>query len=175
MRAFLMSLSFAALVLGQSVRADDNKKDDGPVDDKTFATKAAAGGAAEVKFAEFAQKNAQSEKVKEFARMMVKDHTKANEELMAAAKAQNVNVSNSLPPKKQEAFDKLSKLQAEFDQEYMKMMVEGHEKMLKLFEGESKNGTDGELKKFAEKCLPTIREHLTHAKEIADSAKGKDK
>jgi putative membrane protein len=49
----------------------------------------------------------------------------------------------------------------------MHHMVMGHEEAVSLFEKQAKNGKDGDLKAFAEKTLPTLKEHLKMAKEVA--------
>src|SRR6187402_3719502 len=54
--------------------------------DAKFAVDAANGGMAEVALGKLAQTKATNAKVKEFADMMVMDHSKANDELMALAK-----------------------------------------------------------------------------------------
>ena len=50
-----------------------------------FVKKAAAGGAAEVKLSELANDRGSNAKVKDFAKQMVTDHTKANDELKPIA------------------------------------------------------------------------------------------
>lgn len=52
-----------------------------------FVKKAGAGGAAEVEMGELGAEKATNAEVKAFAQKMVADHTKANKELMAVAKA----------------------------------------------------------------------------------------
>src|SRR5207248_6437936 len=67
--AALFGLTLSALaLLGANVSGDGDKK---------FVTKAAQGGAAEVKMGRLAAENAQSEDVKTFGKKMVEDHTKA--------------------------------------------------------------------------------------------------
>ena len=58
--------------------------------DQIFATKAAAGGKAEVSLGQLATKNAASPQVRQFGQQMVTDHTQAGEELQAIARKQNV-------------------------------------------------------------------------------------
>ena len=53
--------------------------------DSTFAMEAASGGIMEVEAANMAQQNASNERVKAFAAMMVRDHSKANDELKSLA------------------------------------------------------------------------------------------
>src|SRR5437773_3466918 len=103
----------AALVVCAPAGADEKNR---PADDKHFVTKAATCGHAEVKISELAEKHASNEKVKEFARMMVTEHTKANEQLAEHAKNQKVAVVAGLEKDKRDLFDRLSKLNGdEFD------------------------------------------------------------
>ena len=63
--------------------------------------------------------------------------------------------------KPKELCDQLSKLKgAGFDRAYSRDMVSGHEKAIERFEAEAKNGQDPAVKAWAEKWLPTLREHL---------------
>jgi len=47
-------------------------------------------------------------------------------------------------------------------------MVEDHEKDVKAFEQEAQSGQDPEVKAWAAKQLPTLREHLSQAKSVRD-------
>ena len=62
---------------------------------KTFG----AGNAAEVKMGELALKNAESQDVKDFAQMMITDHSKANEQLGEVAKNHNIDFPPDAPEK----------------------------------------------------------------------------
>ena len=50
----------------------------------------------------------------------------------------------------------------------MTSMVEDHEKDVKAFEQEAQSGQDPEVKAWAAKQLPTLREHLSQAKSVLD-------
>jgi len=54
----------------------------------------------------------------------------------------------------------------EFDRKYMTMMVTDHEKAVALFISASQSN-DTEVRAFAVKTLPTLKEHLTHARTIS--------
>jgi putative membrane protein len=158
------------LFLANSAFTDD-KKDDAKGDDQ-FVTEAAAGGMMEVKLGQLAVERASNPDVKKFAQRMVDDHGKANKNLMGVADKKGIKVSTDLPKKHQETLDQLAKLKgAEFDRAYMKLMVMDHEQDLKEFEKESKSGNDPDVKEFAAKTLPVIREHLTMAMDIWDRIK----
>jgi putative membrane protein len=45
-------------------------------------------------------------------------------------------------------------------------MVKDHEEDIAEFEKEARSGKDADLKAFAEKTLPTLKEHLKMAKEL---------
>jgi putative membrane protein len=53
----------------------------------------------------------------------------------------------------------------------MKMMVNGHEDVVKDFEKCAQNGTDPDVKTFAAQTLPTVRMHLDSAKAIHKALK----
>ncbi len=123
--------------------------------DKAFIKDAAEGGMMEVAMGRVAEKNATDSEAKNFGARMVKDHSKANEELKAIAKEENVEW-----PAEKEAGKWKS------DKGYMDAMVKDHEKDLAAFEKEAKNGSDPKVKSFADKTAKTVREHLEMAKEI---------
>src|SRR5262245_15097643 len=77
-----------AVVLVGPGRADEDKK----ITDEEFVRQAVAGGMFEVKSAEFALDQSTSDKVKKFARELINDHTKANQELTALARRKGIAV-----------------------------------------------------------------------------------
>jgi putative membrane protein len=138
----------------------------------TFTVKAGGGGMMEVQLGTMAQQNAQSPRVKSFGAMMVRDHTKANKELMALATSKNISIPSALPAKLQEHVDEMKKLKgADFDKHYMDMMTDDHKEDIDLFERAVKNLKDQELKAFASKTLPVLHMHLDSAKAIKDAIK----
>jgi putative membrane protein len=75
---------------------------------------------------------------------------------------------SQLKGKHREAMDKLAKLSgADFDREYMRNQVKDHEKAVALFERQANSGSDADLKAFATKTLPTLREHHQMARDLA--------
>ena len=137
-----------------------------------FAVKAANGGMAEVELGKLAQEKGTSQAVKDFGGMMVKDHSKANEEMIAIAKSKNITLPSTLGKEEQEVKDKLAaKSGTEFDKAYVDDMLEDHKKDIKEFEDATKNLTDAELKAFAVKTLPTLKMHLAEVQKIHDQMK----
>jgi putative membrane protein len=141
-----------------------------PADSATimFMTKAASGGTMEVQLGQYAQEQAQSQRVKDFGAMMVRDHTKANDELKSLASNKNVTLSDSLMPgHKRHVTELKNKKGAAFDKAYMTMMVQDHQKDVQEFEKASNNLSDGEVKAFATRTLPVLRAHLDSATAIS--------
>lgn len=140
--------------------------------DSKFAVSAASGGMMEVQLGELAKQKAASQQVKDFGAMMVRDHTKANDELKALAIQKNI----TLPPAPgEDHMDHIKNLTEksgkDFDKAYIDMMVDDHEKDVKKFEECSKDGKDADLKAFAAKTLPTLQQHLDAVKKLKASMK----
>jgi putative membrane protein len=160
----IMMIALAALAFQacKSVTADDAK----------FATTAASDGMAEVNAGKMAQNKAVSKRVKEFAAMMVNDHTKAGDELAALAKTKNISLPLTPDADHKKAADDLAaKSGKAFDKAYINAMLDGHKKAVKLFEDASQNCKDPDLKAFATKTLPTLKMHLYSVQAIHDSMK----
>ena len=134
---------------------------------QVFVNHAATGGMAEVEMGKLAGAKASSPDVKKFAEQMVSDHTKANEELEKIATGKSLKVPTALDAEHKAKLETLSKKTgAEFDKAYMQAQVSGHEKMQQLLSDEAKNSKDADLKTFAEKTLPTVKEHYQMATEL---------
>jgi putative membrane protein len=133
--------------------------------DKNFLTHAAQGGEAEVELGRLAQQKAADAQVKAFGQRMETDHSKATSELRALIAQKGLTVPGGLPPDALALKNRLDKLQgATFDQAYMRAMVDDHVKDVRAFEMTAKS-TDPDIKAFAEKTLPTLREHLKMAQD----------
>ena len=132
--------------------------------DKDFVTKAAEGGAAEVQMAQLAQQKSTNAGVKQFAQGMIDDHTPANKKLADLAAAKGMTAPTEPSAAQQKMLAKLQTMDgAKFDHAYLTGQVKAHQTMLKLFERESTNGKDTDLKSFAEATTPVIQKHITMA------------
>lgn len=164
MKRFFTSIALFAVAALSLAACDKEAKNSG-----SFTTNAAQGGMVEVKLGNLALAKAQSEEVKRFAEMMVADHTKANNDLKEVAAKKSVALPTDVSDEQKSMLDKLAKLSgADFDKEYVKAMVEDHEKDVKEFKTQSENGTDADVKAFATRTLPTLESHLAMIKGIKD-------
>lgn len=135
--------------------------------DDTFARNAAEGGLAEVKLGQLAQEKGTNPAVKNFGRQMVRDHSKANDDLKTTAEKENLTLPTEMNKSDQAAYDRLSKLSGEsFDKAYARDMVRDHSKDVAEFQKEAKNGRDQSIKSFAEQTVPTLQNHLDQARQM---------
>jgi putative membrane protein len=141
--------------------------------DKLFAQLLGAGGLAEVEFGKMADGKAQSSNVKDFARRMVQDHSKANEQLEQLAKQANIPLSHQLGPDETAMKDELDRSPtANFDLAYMQGQLIGHQKAIILLQYEIGQGQDSELQRFAAESLPIVMGHLEMARAVMDELTG---
>jgi putative membrane protein len=135
--------------------------------DRNFLMTAGQGGHAEVMLAELAQKKAMNSEVKSLAARLEKDHSANNKELESLASSKGVMLSKDLDAEHKQAQSRLEKLEgAAFDKAYASEMVYGHKKMIALYEQASKS-KDAQIRAYADKTLPTLKEHLSEAQKAA--------
>jgi putative membrane protein len=138
-----------------------------------FVEKAAMSDMYEVEAGKIAASKGQSEQVKKFGQHMVEAHSKTTEELKALVKTENVKAElpAKLDSKHQGMIDDLNEAKPEdFDETYAKQQVNAHEDAVDLFDKYAKDGDNGNLKQFAQKTLPMIKEHLDMAKKLPGEA-----
>jgi putative membrane protein len=155
----------AMLVENAKVEGQDNEQGD-----QGFLNEAASGGMMEVELGRYAQENAVNPRVKNFGAMMVRDHSKANDELKSLASSKSLTLPSSMDEKHMNKVNELKgKTGADFDKEYMKEMVDDHEKDVDEFRKQSENAKDADIKAFAAKTLPILQTHQDSAKAIRDA------
>lgn len=140
--------------------------------DTQFAITAINGGITEVTLGQLALKNGKSKQVKNFGAMMVKDHSKANDVLLKLIKDKNITPPSSPDKKEQALIDKLSqKSGSDFDKAYINAMIEDHKEDINEFTDGTKKLQDPDLKGFAIKTLPVLKNHLEKINAIQDRTK----
>ncbi|MFL9912955.1 DUF4142 domain-containing protein [Paraburkholderia fungorum] len=138
--------------------------------DKDFVQAASMSSSTEIDASKLATSNSSDKDVKSFAHHMMLDHTKLTVQLkMAAPHGVAVPKDNSDTA----VLESLKTLKgADFDKAYIaKVGLEGHQQAIAAFEKEASEGQNVDLKKAAQKALPTIKEHYQMAQQLA-SKKG---
>jgi putative membrane protein len=161
----------AVLIAVVTTQADD-KKADKPFDDAEFVKMTASGGLQEVELGKLAATRAKADDVKMFARRLVEDHTKANDELKKAASSAGFSIPDKMNEEHQKHFDKFREMTGDaFDKEFIKHMIKDHEEDVKSFTRATTEAKNPMIKEFATKTLPTLKEHLDMVKKLHDAHK----
>ncbi len=158
-----------------SVDSARSQNDTMPAVDKKasdFLTKAASGGILEVQLGQMAQQNGIDPRVKDFGLMMIRDHTKGNDELKALAAQKGITVPQTLSDDHQKHLDELGKQEGkDFDKAYIDMMQSDHKGDIEEYTDASEKIDDADIKGFAKKTIPMLQMHLDSVKAIKASMK----
>jgi putative membrane protein len=104
---------------------------------------------------------------------MIDEHGKGNQELEQIAQSKGVKLPGAPDSDHRDKLADLRKLSGEkFDRKYIEQAgVKDHKAALKLFKDAAEDAKDPELKRFAQKEVDHILEHLQMAQRIADTKK----
>jgi putative membrane protein len=165
MQRTLLAAAVGVLVLGTAavLPADDTT----PLDAASFVAKAGVGSQFEVKSSQLAPTRSQRAEIKRFAETMVTDHMQLSQDLSALAAKKALTIPGELDRKHQEIVQRLMSAQGDaFDRDYVKAQIDAHQAAVKFFEQAARDLNDPDLKAFAAKYLPKLREHLKAAQEL---------
>lgn len=144
-----------------------------PDAEKALIREIAQDGMTEIKLGELAVAKGSSAEVKSFGSRMVKEHTTASNELMAAAVTAKITLPKKISKEQQLIYDELSKLSGkDFDDKYMSTIIDAHSKAVTAIDLEAKHGT-GELKTWAQQTISTIKRHHHSALKVESDAEKK--
>ena len=136
-------------------------------EESSFARQACQAGVAEMEIAKMAARNTKNEAVRSLARKLVEDHAAAEKELNQLFIQKGLRADPKLAENLETSISRLSTLKGgEFDQAFKQQVIEDHEKAIALFEKQAQQGEDPDLKAFAQKHLPHLREHLEMARAL---------
>ena len=161
---------FATPVLAQSVPEKSGVNSTLGISPSTqdFVTEAANSDMLEIESSKLVAAKGDA-KDKAFADQMIKDHTATSDELkglVSRGKVQ-VNLQAAMDKAHGAKLDKLNSLSgADFTKAYEDMQVSAHKDAVSLFERYAKGGDNVDLKAFAAKTLPHLREHLKMAQDL---------
>jgi putative membrane protein len=111
---------------------------------------------------------ASAQPVKDYAQMLVTDHTNDFNQLYGIAHQANLNMPSAIDAANNKAMiDPFQKLKGEaFDHRYVREMVAGHTKAIAIYKKEAADAENPALKSYAEQTLPTLQKHLDGAKAL---------
>lgn len=140
--------------------------------DRDWINDRLADGDRDVRLGRLAQERGASADVRAFGAMMVEKHTMAGTELKRIANRHNVPAAEAARDN-DEADDRIERLStlsgAEFDRAYLDLMVEEHEDAIDALEGKARDDDEhADVKDWAAKTLPEVRQHLQRAKDLRE-------
>jgi len=150
----ILSLALSALAYGSDAASADSAAAQAAVSptDAAFVSKAVPAGREEVMAARGAMTMSKSAGVKKAARLLHQDHRLANRKLAAIARQKGW----TLPPR-----DASAAAPSNYsDDEYVSSQIKAHQDAIALFTDEAANGSDSDLRAFAQNTLPALRHHL---------------
>jgi putative membrane protein len=162
-----LALALAALAVA-SLAQVRGRGQDLSRQDRRFLQKAIQGGRAEVEMGRVAVQRGRSAQVRSLGARIVADHAQVNRELAEVVSRLRVMLPNHIGGEAAAGIRSLRSLNARrFDSTYIQMMVEDHRVDIAEFEAEVNQGSNGALREFARRTLPTLREHLRVARKLA--------
>jgi len=120
----------------------------------------------EIEAGKIAQKNGQSKEVRDYGKMLVKDHTAADKKVTSLAKKEKIPLSANEP-----GADEMKNMtpSSKFDEKFARDMVDDHKKDIAEVAEARDNTTDDQLKQLLSDMLPTLQKHEDAAQKIVDS------
>lgn len=137
--------------------------------DKSFIRDAALGSLEAEELGRLAAERASSPEVKSFGQKLADDHKQANDTLKQIASSLQYE-----PPSKPSSHAKSEKARleklsgADFDREFLELVVKQHQKDVSLFERESRRAAaPSGLKSFAGSTLKGLQDHIKMAQDLS--------
>ena len=143
----------------------------GSVNTTAYVQNAARSDMYEVQAGQLAADRAQDAKIKDFAQMMVKDHTQTTQRLMQNLPS-GVTAPTDLDKRRSGMLDNLRQSKgAEFGKRYVTQQIAAHKEALTLHQGYAKRGDNPKLKQLAGEIAPKVEMHLQMAKMLPGAGK----
>jgi putative membrane protein len=138
-----------------------------PMTDQQFVDFAAQTDMLEAHLGQMAQDQAARQDVKDYAQMLITDHTSDYHQLQDTAIKANLTVSTALNTESNKMIAPFEKLKgAAFDTRYIHAMVMGHTKAIEIYKREAAEAQSADLKSYASTALPVLQKHLDGANDL---------
>ncbi len=108
-----------------------------------------------------------SEKIKEFGKTLVQDHTSDYENLGALAAKTGETIPKGIDRANDRTILAVDRYKGKtFDHEFLTNESAEHQKLIQAFKQEALHGKNADIKAYATKALPTIEKHLHDAQDL---------
>lgn len=135
--------------------------------DQEFVDFAAQTDMTEANLGQYAASHAAGQGVKDYAQMLVTDHTNDYTQLTSAAQKASLNVPKGLDATHEKMIAPLEKMEgAAFDRRYVQEMISGHEHAIAVYQKEAESAQNPDIKSYASQALPVLQKHLSGANDL---------
>jgi putative membrane protein len=164
-------LTLCCIALGSAPVLAQKKAAAAPMTDQQFADFAGQTDMVEINLGTLAQTAASSQAVKDYAQMLITDHTQDFNQLYEVAHQANLTRPDAIDAEHNKMMiDPFQKLKgAAFDHRYIQEMVTGHTKAIAVYKKEAADAQNPAVKTYAENAIPVLEKHLDGAKDLEKS------
>ncbi len=171
----LITCALAALLAGPAIASADSKTKISDADLQVMSQMHHV-NQVEIDMGKVAETKGNTPAVKAYGKLLVTDHTSADKDLTALAKKHGQTIPMFKPAneadQKDEKDDKdmaahiKTEKGAEFDKDFLSMMVAGHEKVLAKLDSAAGAVSSDELKEVITNVKPTVQKHADQARDL---------
>lgn len=148
-------------------RFEEKEDLDEDITAEDFVERASELGYAEIETAKIALKNSTSSDIRQFAQLMIDDHTAANQQLRTIAADSGLDMPNDA-----DLMDKAKSMMLKvregdsFDRAYINNQIKAHEKTIHVFQSAAAYVDNQTLREFAAQTVPILNSHLDQARQL---------
>lgn len=125
---------------------------------------------AEVQAGELARKKGTTSAIRAAGTMLVTDHTKLDDKVVAVARDLGVSLPNAAAPEDADAANRFAdESGGAFDHDFTATLATGHQKVIGATENEIREGSARQVVALAKQSLPTLRKHLATLQKASSS------
>jgi putative membrane protein len=122
----------------------------------------------EIAAGKLAQKSGTSQQVKNYGKMLEKDHSAADKKVAALAKQEKVDLAGATPAGSSNDMSSMA-TDPMFDTKFAREMVDDHKKDIAEVTAARDATTDAKLKKLLTELVPTLQKHEETAQKIVET------
>lgn len=176
MRQLAICLAAAALVAGCASRSEPSVEaaavavdPNNPLMAPGYMAMAASSDQFEIQSSQMALQMSQNPAIRSFAQMLITDHTRMTQQLVATAQSAGLTPPPpTLMPEDQQMLDQLRAApMGTFDVAFRDAQVMAHQKALALHQNYASGGDVPALRTLATGAVPAIQGHLNHAQMLS--------
>lgn len=142
-----------------------------PTSAQDYIRVASAGDLFEIESSRLAQEKARNEPVREFAQILINEHSRSTEQLRTAASQAQPTLEVPTPQLNPQQQQMIAGLRAAdptaFDQLYLQQQLQAHQETLSALLGYAQSGEVASLRQHAATAAGSVQQHLSRVRALA--------